>query len=100
MGMAPMLSAVSHVFSGQGGAGSTISESEDQQDRQMPDNVREETSLSKSNVKSPKKGNGTIKPLFTHHSEWTWRDEIEIEVQSKNDKNFTGTKDLGFYHSY
>jgi hypothetical protein len=95
LGMAAMMSVVSSVFSNQG-ASSVVSDSdyEDQQSQtqgQEQENVWDEANLNNSKVRSPKKVDGTITPLFSHHSEGAWRDEIEVEIQSKNDKKFTGT---------
>ena len=88
LSMASMLSVLTGAFSGQG-APSTVTDSEDE--TQNAESIWSESNLSKSNVRSPKKDKGCLKPLFTHHSDGAWRDEIEIEVQTKNSKKFTGT---------
>ena len=88
LGMAAMMSVVSSVFSNQG-ASSVVTDTDDE-DQLSQGNVWEEANLNKSKVRSPKKDRG-IEPLFTHHSEGAWRDEIEVEIQTKNEKKFTGT---------
>ena len=88
LGVATMLSTLSSVFSAQR-ANSTVSDSDDEHTDQ--DNVWNSANLNNSKVKSPRKAGDPIEPLFSHHSEGAWRDEIEIEVQNKNDKKFTGT---------
>ena len=95
MGMAAVLSAVSHVFTRQG-ASSNVSDSEDDFQSQTEDgnasdneNPWSEENLRKSKVKSPKK---KPEPLFEHYySDGAVRDEIEIEINTKNGKKFTGS---------
>ena len=99
LGMAAVFSAVSHVFSKQG-TSSVVSDSEDDFQSQTEDgnvsdsgvrndNPWNEVNLNKSKVKSPKK---KPEPLFEHYySDGAIRDEIEIEINTKNGKKFTGT---------
>ena len=99
LGMAAVFSAVSHVFSKQGSS-SVVSDSEDDFQSQTEDgnvsdsgvrndNPWNEVNLNKSKVKSPKK---KPEPLFEHYySDGAIRDEIEIEINTKNGKKFTGT---------
>ena len=104
LGMAAMLSAVSNVFSSANNdSSSQASESEDEYSQATGgnstitndnDNPWNEENLAKSQVKSPKKhasGANKIEPLFEYHHEGAWRDEIEVEIQTKNKKRFTGS---------
>ena len=116
LGMAAVLSAVSHAFSGQGASSvpnndssSQASESEEEEYSQAiggdstitndydidNDNPWNNVNLAKSQVKSPKKPETEktkpIAPLFDYHQDGAWRDEIEVEIQTKNKKKFTGT---------
>jgi hypothetical protein len=102
LSMASMLSVMSGAFSTQG-ASSQVTDSEDDYQSQVEDgtdvqppnqasnNVWNEENLQNSRVRSPRKQDDRIEPLFNHRSDGAMRDEIEIEVQSKNDKKFTGT---------
>ena len=102
LSMASVLSVMSGAFSNQG-ASSQVTDSEDDYQSQVEDgtdaqlpnqsssNVWNEENLQNSQVRSPRKPEDRIKPLFNHHSDGAMRDEIEIEVQSKNEKKFTGT---------
>ena len=95
LGMAAMMSVVSSVFSSQG-APSVASESDDDSlssQTSVQDNPWNAENLEKSQVKSPKKNTnqGKIEPIFDHHHDGSWRDEIEVEIQTKNKKKFTGT---------
>jgi hypothetical protein len=89
--MAAMLSAVSNAFSGQA-ASSIVSDTDEDG---SVDRVWEERNLSKSQVRSPKKNTNDeqkrIEPLFNFRQEGAWRDEIEVEINTKNKKKFTGT---------
>jgi hypothetical protein len=103
LGMAAMLSAVSNVFSSANNdSSSQASESEDEYSQATGDstitndndNPWNEENLARSQVKSPKKhvsGANRIEPLFEYHHEGAWRDEIEVEIQTKNKKKFTGS---------
>ena len=102
LGVAAMLSAVSSVFSSNDARrGSTVSESEDEYsqatggDSTITDtNPWNEERLSQSQVRSPKKTDSTkprVEPLFGYRQDGAWRDEIEVEIQTKNKKRFTGT---------
>ena len=97
LGMAAMLSAVSNVFaSANNDSSSQASESEDEYSQATGgdstitnDNPWNEENLAKSQVKSPKK---RPEPLFEHYySDGAMRDEIEIEINTKNGKKFSGS---------
>ena len=97
LSMASMLSVVSGAFSSQRAA-STITDSEDDYQSQEPngsengeqdENPWSEANLSKSNVRSPIKDKP--KPIFESYRDGAMRDEIEIEIQTKNGKKFTGS---------
>ena len=106
LGMAAVLSAVSHVFSSQG-ANSVVTDSEDEYQSQShsqtegggnesetdrrDENPWQENNLNKSKVRSPKRDKDPLKPRFDHFSNGALRDEIEIEVLTKNGKKFTGS---------
>ena len=97
LGVAAMLSAVSNVFTGQTPS-SMLSDSDTDDERsEAGSNVWSEENLRKSQVRSPRKQENakpkasSIKPLFGFHQEGAWRDEIEVEIQTKNKKRFTGT---------
>ena len=110
LGMAAMLSVVntvSHAF-GQGQANSIVTDSEDDDDLSQTDeqiinegasssgngNPWHEENLSQSKVRSPERSNPRKKPepLFEHfYSDGANRDEIEIEINTKNGKKFTGS---------
>ena len=101
LGMAAMLSAVSSVFSNNtNDESSQNSESEEEYSQATGGDANLSSSnpwnnenLSKSQVRSPKKANqaGRVEPLFDFHHDGAWRDEIEVEIQTKNKKKFTGT---------
>ena len=58
------------------------------------DDIWSEENLNKSQVKSPKQPAKIGEPLeakFEFHHDGAWRDEIEVEIQTKNKKKFTGT---------
>ena len=97
LSMATMLSVVSSAFTRQG-ASSIVSDSDDDNLSQKSGNgngkgnVWDEQNLRKSTVKSPRSEKEKPKPLFDHHcSEGAFRDEIEIEFNTKNGKKFTGS---------
>ena len=92
LGMAAMMSVVSSVFSAQG-APSVVSDSDEDSQSSAQDNPWSTENLNKSQVKSPKKttNQGKIEPIFGHHHDGSWRDEIEVEIQTKNKKKFTGS---------
>ena len=48
-----------------------------------------EVNLNKSNVRSPRREKP--KPIFQSYREGPMRDEIEIEIQTKNGKKFSGS---------
>ena len=81
LAMASVLSAVSGAFSTQGGASSVVSDT-DEEDQQNQDNVWNHEILSQSKVKSPIKEKP--KPIFQSYRDGAIRDEIEIEIQTKN----------------
>jgi hypothetical protein len=95
LGMAAVLSAVSHVFSNQG-ASSIVSDSDDFQSQTEEgngndsdsDNPWTESNLNKSKVKAPRE---KLKPIFESKRDGAVRDEIEIEINTKNGKKFTGS---------
>ena len=97
MGVAAMLSAVnavSQAFAGQP-AGSVVSDTDDDE---SDGGIWSEQNLRNSQVRSPKKDDSTgnkkvasIEPLFEHRQDGAWRDEIEVEIQTRNKKKFTGT---------
>ena len=90
LAMASVLSAVSGAFSTQGGASSVVSDT-DEEDQQNQDNVWNHEALSQSKVKSPIQGKSKTKPVFQSYRDGAMRDEIEIEIQTKNGKKFTGS---------
>jgi hypothetical protein len=97
LGVAAMLSAVSNVFTGQTPS-SIVSDSDTDDERsEAGSNVWNEENLRKSQVRSPRKQENakpkasSVEPLFGFHQEGAWRDEIEVEIQTKNKKRFTGT---------
>ena len=95
LGVAAVLSAVSHVFSKQA-ASSIVSDSDDFQSQTEEgngndsdsDNPWTQSNLSKSRVKEQKE---KLKPLFESKRDGAIRDEIEIEINTKNGKKFTGS---------
>ena len=93
LGMAAMLSAVSNVFSSANNDSSSQASEDDYQsqaeEQNVDDNPWSETNLNKSKVKSPMKEKP--KPKFESYREGAMRDEIEIEIQTKNGKKFTGS---------
>ena len=101
LGMAAVLSAVSSVFTNnKNDESSQNSESEEEYSQATggdntpsTNNPWNEENLNRSQVKSPKKANesGRVEPLFDFHHDGAWRDEIEVEIQTKNKKKFTGT---------
>jgi hypothetical protein len=90
LAMASVLSAVSGAFSTQGGASSVVSDT-DEEDQQNQDNVWNHEALSQSKVKSPIQDKSKTKPVFQSYRDGAMRDEIEIEIQTKNGKKFTGS---------
>ena len=103
LGVAAMLSAVSSVFSSTNNdSSSQASESEDEYSQATGgnstitnDNITNdenpwtEENIRKSAVRSP--GNEKPKPIFQSFRDGPMRDEIEIEIQTKNGKKFTGS---------
>ena len=90
LAMASVLSAVSGAFSTRGGASSVVSDT-DEEDQQSQDNVWNHEALSQSKVKSPIQDKSKTKPVFQSYRDGAMRDEIEIEIQTKNGKKFTGS---------
>ena len=94
LGFAAVMSAVSGVFSNQE-ASSVVSDSdsdeEPAQTNETVNNPWNAANLSNSQVKSPRRPATRVEPLFHHHHEGSMRDEIEVEVQTKNKKKFTGS---------
>ena len=88
LAMASVLSVVSSAFSTQGGASSVVSNI-DEEDQLSQDNVWNHERLSQSKVKSPMKEK--TKPIFQSYRDGAMRDEIKIEIQTKNGKKFTGS---------
>ena len=95
LGVAAMLSAVnavSQAFSGPS-ARSVVTDTEDEGSDASP-SIWNEENLRNSQVRSPKKMDSTkprVEPLFGYRQDGAWRDEIEVEIQTKNKKRFTGT---------
>ena len=89
LGLAAVMSAVNGVF-GNNGARSVVTDS-DSDESTSDANPWSEANLNRSQVRSPKKSTSKVEPLFHHHHEGSMRDEIEVEVQTKNKKKFTGT---------
>ena len=87
--MAAMLSAVSNVFSSANNDSSSQASDMDDEDQLTQPNIWNHEILSQSKVKSPKKEKP--KPLFESFRDGAMRDEIEIEIQTKNGKKFTGS---------
>ena len=103
LSMASMLSVVSGAFSGQG-ASSVVSDTDSEEEENTTQlgagsgsnaiqdgNVWSDANLARSQVKSPKKPNTTLEPLFTCVQDGARRDKIAVEILSKNKKKFTGT---------
>ena len=97
LSMASMLSVVSGAFGSQQRGQSVITDSEDDYQSQAEDqngsdidsdNPWNEDNLNKSRVKAPKE---KLKPLFESRRDGAIRDEIEIEINTKNGKKFTGS---------
>ena len=100
LGMAAMLSvvnSVSQAFGGQG-AGAVATDSDDEFQSQQEegdgsgeddDNPWSQRNLDKSRVRSPRKER--LKPIFESKRDGAIRDEIEIEINTKNNKKFTGS---------
>ena len=56
------------------------------------DNPWNESNVNKSKIKQPKVNeSAALKPLFNHTSEGAVRDEIEVEILTKNGRKFTGS---------
>ena len=98
LSMASMLSVVSGAFSGQG-ASSIVSDTDSDEENPtltqpgsvQDGNVWTETNLNRSQVRSPKRTKEPLEPLFTCFQDGAMRDEIVVEILSKNKKKFTGT---------
>ena len=94
LGVAAMLSAVnavSQAFSGP--ARSVVTDTDDEGSDASP-SIWNEENLRNSQVRSPKKTDPAkprVEPLFGYRQDGAWRDEIEVEIQTKNKKRFTGT---------
>ena len=90
LGMAAMLNVVTSVF-GNSEARSEITDSEDEFSQAIgEDNPWNEANVSNSTIKQPK-DNGDLKPLFEYKHDGAIRDEIEIEILTKNGRKFTGS---------
>ena len=105
--MASVLSVMTGAFSGGGAAAaaavpSDADESDEDTSSQKsvypneetnPRNVWEKSNLDESQVRSPKSQNEKkkLEPLFSCTQDGAMRDEIVVEILSKNKKKFTGT---------
>ena len=90
LGMAAMLNVVTSVF-GNSEARSEITDSEDEFSQAIgEDNPWNEANVSNSTIKQPK-NNDDLKPLFEYKHDGAIRDEIEIEILTKNGRKFTGS---------
>ena len=87
LGFAAVMSAVSGVFNNPSPI--TDSSDTDSEDQLTHGNVWNHEILNQSKVKSPKKEKP--KPIFETFRDGAMRDEIEIEIQTKNGKKFTGS---------
>ena len=95
LGMAAMISAVnavSSVFSNtEERARSVVSDSEEEYSQAIgDDNPWNESNVSNSTIKQPKESN-ELKPLFKYTHDGAIRDEIEVEILTKNERKFTGS---------
>ena len=92
LGMASMLSVVSGVFSGQGARSATTDSEEDEYQSQTEDNPWNESNVNNSKIKQPKANESAgLKPLFNYTHDGAIRDEIEVEILTKNERKFTGS---------
>ena len=93
LSMASMLSVVSGAFSSQG-ASSVVSDTNSEEEENttlsgsgsntiQDRNVWSEANLTRSQVRSPKKPNAPLEPLFTCFQDGARRDEIAVEILSK-----------------
>jgi hypothetical protein len=94
MGMAAMMSVVNSVFSKgdpSSAASSVVSDSEEEYSQAIGnDNPWNDSNVSNSTIKQPKSSN-ELKALFKYTHEGAVRDEIEVEILTKNDRKFTGS---------
>jgi hypothetical protein len=97
LGMASMLSVMSSVFNNNQAA-SVVTDSEDeysQANENENENPWEEANVNKSKIRQPKEDGRTtepeLKPLFNYVQDGAMRDEIEVEILTKNNRKFTGS---------
>ena len=92
LGMAAMLSAVSNVFSGSEARSSvSVTDSEDEYSLATGgDNPWNSSNVSNSTIKQPKSSE-ELRPLFEYRHDGAMRDEIEVEILTKNGRKFTGS---------
>ena len=87
-----MLNIMSSVFS-TNRADSVVTDSDDEYSQATGNkNPWDESNVNKSKIKQPKVNeSAALKPLFNHTSEGAVRDEIEVEILTKNGRKFTGS---------
>ena len=92
LGMAAMLSAVSNVFSSSEARSSvSVTDSEDEYSLATGgDNPWNSSNVSNSTIKQPKSSE-ELRPLFEYKHDGAMRDEIEVEILTKNGRKFTGS---------
>ena len=94
LGMAAVLSSISNVFS-HNQAQSVVSDSEEeylQATGSRNGNPWDEENVNNSQIKNPKtNGIAELKPLFNFTHDGAIRDEIEVEILTKNGRKFTGS---------
>ena len=92
LGMAAVLSVVNSVFSsGEARPESVVSDSEEEYSQAIGgDNPWNESNVSNSTIKQPR-NNEEFKPLFEYKHDGAMRDEIEVEILTKNERKFTGS---------
>ena len=98
LGMASMLSVMSSVFNNNQAA-SVVTDSEDEYSQTNEnDSPWEEANVNKSKIRQPKvsgraneSNDPELKPLFNFVQDGAMRDEIEVEILTKNNRKFTGS---------
>ena len=91
LGVASMLSVMSSVFNREREAGSVVSDSEDEYSQAIGnDNPWNDSNVQNSAIRQPK-ANNELKPCFKYTHDGATRDEIEVEILTKNDRKFTGS---------
>ena len=91
LGVASMLSVMSSVFNREREAGSVVSDSEDEYSQAIGnDNPWNDSNVQNSAIRQPKVNN-ELKPCFKYTHDGATRDEIEVEILTKNDRKFTGS---------